>query len=97
MTQRCDALEKSQDLISKKYDTVIETIQKSNGQTTKLDKKYKEITNLIKQKHTELAGTMAGTTDKYEEPLSNRMLTGRNTTLLKKRLLGNYRCANHTP
>ena len=31
-TQRCDALEKSQDFTSKKYDSVIETIQKSNSQ-----------------------------------------------------------------
>ena len=31
LTHRCDALEKSQDFISKKYDSVIETIQKSNS------------------------------------------------------------------
>lgn len=48
---------------------VIETIQKSNSQSTKLDKKYKEITDSIEQKHTELAGIMAGTTDKHEETL----------------------------
>ena len=62
LTQRCNALEKSQDFISKKYDSVIETIQKSNSQATKLDKKYKEIT---KQKHAELVGT----TNKHEDTL----------------------------
>ena len=65
LTQRCDALEISQDFISKKYDTVVESLQKSNGQIAKLDKKYKEITDSIEQKHFELAGT----TDKHEESL----------------------------
>ena len=35
-TQRCDTLEKSQDFTLKKYDSVIETIQKSNYQEVKL-------------------------------------------------------------
>ena len=35
-TQRCDALEKSQDFTLKKYDSIIETIQKSNCQAVKL-------------------------------------------------------------
>ena len=65
VTERCDALEKSQEFISKKYDTVIESIQKSNGQTAKLDKKYKEITDSIEQKYGELAGTI----DKYVEAI----------------------------
>ena len=56
LTERCDVLEKSQGFISKKYDTVVETIQKSKGQTTKLDKKYKEVTDSLEQKHAEFAG-----------------------------------------
>ena len=63
--ERCDALEKSQEFISEKYDTVIESIQKSNGQTAKVDKKYKEITDSIEQKYGELAGTI----DKYVEAI----------------------------
>jgi len=54
LTERSDALEKSQDFISK-----------CKGQTTKLDKKYKEVTDSLEQKHAELAGT----TDKHEEAL----------------------------
>ena len=56
LTERCDVLEKSQDFISKKYDTVVETRQESKGQTTKLHKKYKEVTDSLEQKHAELAG-----------------------------------------
>ena len=48
---------------------VIETMQKSNSQTTKLDKKYQEITDSIEQKHAESSGTMEGKTDKQEETL----------------------------
>jgi len=65
-TQRCDALEKSQDFISKKYDSVIETIQKSNSQAIKLDKKYKEVTDSLEQKHAELVGT----SNKHEDTRS---------------------------
>ena len=64
-TQRRDALEKSQDFISKKYERVIETIQKSNSQATKLDKRYKEVTDSLKKKRSELVGT----TNKYEDTL----------------------------
>ena len=56
-TQRCDALEKLQDFTSKKYDSVIETIQKPNSQAVKLDKKYKEVTDSLEQKHAELVRT----------------------------------------
>ena len=56
-TQRRDALEKLQDFTSKKYDSVIETIQKSNSQAIKLDKKYKEVTDSLEQKHAELVET----------------------------------------
>ena len=52
-TQRCDALEKSQDFSSKKYDSVIETIQKSNSQAIKLDKNYKEVPDSLELKHAE--------------------------------------------
>lgn len=65
LTQRCDALEKSQEFISKKYDSVIEAIQKSNNQTTKLDKKLKETTDLLEQKHAE----MMTTTNNHEDTL----------------------------
>ena len=44
-------------------------MQKSNGQTTKLDKKYQEITDSIEQKHAKSSGTMEGKTDKQEETL----------------------------
>ena len=64
-TQRCDALEKSRDFTSKKYDSVIETIKKSNSQAVKLDKKYKEVTDSLEQKHAELVGT----TNKPEDTL----------------------------
>ena len=63
-TQRCDALEKSQDFTSKKYDSVIETIQKSNSQAVKLDKKY-EVTDSLELKHAELVGK----TSKHEDTL----------------------------
>ena len=53
LTQRSDALEKSQDFSSKKYDSVIETIQKSNSQAIKLDKNYKEVPDSLEQKHAE--------------------------------------------
>ena len=56
LTQRCDALEKSQNFISKKYDSVIESILKCNSQGIKLDKKYKEVTDSLEQKHAELVG-----------------------------------------
>ena len=65
LTQGCDALEKSQDFISKKYESVIETIQKSNSQAIKLDKEYKEVTDSLKQKHIDLVGT----TNKLEDTL----------------------------
>ena len=64
LTQRCDALEKSQDFVSKKYDSVIETIQKSNSQAIKLDEKY-EVTDSLEQQHAELVGT----TSKHEDIL----------------------------
>ena len=51
LTQRCDAPAKSQDFLSKKYDSVIETIQKSNSQDIKNHKKYKEVTDSLEQKH----------------------------------------------
>ena len=65
LTQRCDALEKSLDFTLKKYDSVIETIQKSNSQAVKLDEKYKEVTDSLEQKHAELVGTSS----KHEDTL----------------------------
>ena len=40
-----------------KYDSVIETIQKSNSQAIMLNKKCKEVTDSLEQKHAELVGT----------------------------------------
>lgn len=65
LTERCDAMEQSQDFISKKYDTVIQALQSTKGDTTKLDNKYKEITDLLEEKRDELAQT----THKHEETL----------------------------
>ena len=65
LTERCNAIEQSQDFISKKYDTVIQTLQSSKGETVKLDNKYKEITDLLEEKRDELAQT----TRKHEETL----------------------------
>ena len=65
LTERCDAMEQSQDFTSKKYDTVIQALQSTKGDTTKLDNKYKEITDLLEEKRDELAQT----THKHEETL----------------------------
>ena len=68
LTESCDAMEQSQDFISKKYDTVIQALQSSKGETlkpVKLDNKYKEITDLLEEKRDELAQT----TGKHEETL----------------------------
>ena len=61
LTQSCHFLEKLQDFISKKYDSLIEAIQKSNSQA----KKYKEVIDSLEQKHAELVGT----TSKHEDTL----------------------------
>ena len=42
LTERCNTLEKSQQFLSNKYDTVVQTLQNIKEQATKLDKKYKE-------------------------------------------------------
>lgn len=65
LTERCDAMEQSQDFISKKYDTVIQALQSSKCETKKLDNKYKEITDLLEEKRDELAQT----TRKHEDVL----------------------------
>ena len=65
LTERCDVIERSQDFISKKYDTVIEALQSSKGDTMKLDNKYKEITDLLEEKRDDLAQT----TRKHEDTL----------------------------
>ena len=65
LTERCNAMEQSQDFISKKYDTLIQALQSSKGETVKLDNKYKEITDLLEEKRDELAQM----TRKHEETL----------------------------
>lgn len=65
LTERCDAMEQSQEFISKKYDTVIQALQSSKGETMKLDNKYKEITDLLEEKRDEVEQT----TRKHEETL----------------------------
>ena len=65
LTERCDAMEQSQDFISKKYDTVIQALQSSKGETMKLDNKYKEITDLLEEKR----DAVEQTTRKHEETL----------------------------
>ena len=57
LTERCNAIEQSQDFISKKYNTVIQTLQSSKGETMKLDNKCKGITDLLEEKRDELAQT----------------------------------------
>ena len=59
LSERCNAIEKSQDFVSKKYDTAIAALQSVKSQTANLDKKYTTIiTNLLEEKLGELAGTI---------------------------------------
>lgn len=55
LTERCNTLEKSQQFLSNKYDTVVQTLQNVKEQATKLDKKYKEATGLLEAKQTKMA------------------------------------------
>ena len=43
LTERCNAIEKSQDFVSKKYDTAIASLQSVKSQTANLDKKYQGV------------------------------------------------------
>ena len=54
LTESCDALEKSQILSRRNIIQLLKPHNNPNDQTTKLDKKNKEITDLIEEKHTEL-------------------------------------------
>ena len=55
LTERCNTLEKSQQFLSNKYDTVVQTLQNVKEQATKLDKKYKEATGMLEAKQTKMA------------------------------------------
>ena len=65
LTERCNPIEKSQDFVSKKYDTAIAALQSVKSQTANLDKKYTTITNSLEEKLGELAGTI----DKQDQSL----------------------------
>ena len=54
LNQRRKALEKSQILSRRNIIQLLKPHNNPNDQTTKLDKKNKEITDLIEEKHTEL-------------------------------------------
>ena len=65
LTERCNAIEKSQDFVSKKYNTAIAALQSVKSQTANLDKNYATITNSLEEKLGELAGTI----DKQDQSL----------------------------
>ena len=58
LTERCNAIEKSQDFVSKKYDTAIPALRSVESQTANVDKTYTTITNSLEDKLGELAGTI---------------------------------------
>ena len=43
LTERCNAIEKSQDFVFKKYDTAIAALQSVKSQTANLHKKYQGV------------------------------------------------------
>ena len=65
LTERCNAIEKSQDFVSKKYDTAIPALRSVESQTANFDKTYTTITNSLEDKLGELAGTI----DKQDQSL----------------------------
>ena len=65
LTERCNAIRKSQDFVSKKYDTAIAALKSVKSQTANLNKKYTTITNSLEEKLGELAGTI----DKQDQSL----------------------------
>ena len=65
LTETCNAIKKSQNVVSKKYDTAIAALQSVKSQTANLDKKYTTITNSLEEKLGELAGTI----DKQDQSL----------------------------
>ncbi|XP_068747152.1 uncharacterized protein [Montipora capricornis] len=58
LTERCNELEKSQDFVSKKYDTAIAALQSVTSEISNLDKKHTTIVNSLEEKLGELAGTI---------------------------------------
>ena len=65
LTDRCNTLENSQQFLSNKYDTVVQTLQNVKEQVTRLDKKYKDATGSLEAKQT----NMADMADKTQETL----------------------------
>ena len=65
LTDRCNTLENSQQFLSNKYDTVVQTLQNVKEQVTKLDRKYKDATGSLEAKQT----NMADMADKTQETL----------------------------
>lgn len=55
LTERCNELEKSQDFVSKKYDTAIAALQSVKSEISNLDKKHTTIVNSLEEKLGELA------------------------------------------
>ena len=65
LTERCNELEKSQDFVSKKYDTAIAALQSVKSEICNLDKKHTTIVNSLEEK----LGELAGTTDRQDQSL----------------------------
>ena len=65
LTERCNELEKSQDFVSKKYDTAIAALQSVKSEISDLDKKHTTIVNSLEEK----LGELAGTTDRQDQSL----------------------------
>ena len=65
LTERCNKLEKSQDFVSKKYDTAIAALQGVKSEISNLDKKHTTIVNSLEEK----LGELAGTTDRQDQSL----------------------------
>ena len=65
LTERCNESEKSQDFVSKKYDTAIAALQSVKSEISNLDKKHTTIVNSLKEK----LGELAGTTDRQDQSL----------------------------
>ena len=65
LTERCNELEKSQDFVSKKYDTAIAALQSVKSEISNLDKKHTTIVNSLEEK----LGELVGTTDRQDQAL----------------------------
>ena len=65
LTERCNELEKSQDFVSKKYDTAIAALQSVKSEISNLDKKHTTIVNSLEEK----LGELAGTTNRQDQSL----------------------------